>query len=249
MQEEMDRLEHDIGLLSRALVFPQTPSLAGRVRARIERQSSVRSPAPSWQLALTAVAAAAVALAFVAGVLAPARDAVADLFDRINIFETDEVPEGLTRDIAGTPLTLEEAEAALGFPIRLPTAPEQIEPERVLLQDFGPVKAAALFFRHPDGTPFALFETNAQVGKGLPAVGKGVTEQSQAQPVFGVGNEAYWLTGLRIVQYYGLDGSVIQQSVRATDVNTLLWDQDGRVFRIEGNLSQEKAVEIAKSLK
>jgi len=249
MQEEIDRLEHDIGLLSRALVFPQTPSLAGRVRARIEQERVTRGAAPSWQLALTTIAAAAVVLAFVAGVSAPARDAVADLFDRINIFETAEVPPDLTRDIAGTPLTIEEAEAALGFPIPLPTEPEQLEPERVLLQDFGQVKAAVLFFRHPGGTPFALFETNAHAGKGLPAAGKGVTEPSQAQPVFGFGNEAYWLTGLRIVQYYDLDGSVIQQSVRATDVNTLLWDEDGRVFRLEGNISQEEAIEIAQSLR
>jgi hypothetical protein len=88
MQEEIDRLERDIGLLSRALVFPQTPSLTDRVRVRIEQER------------LTSRAALLAAcphddrrcrgrLAFVAGVLAPARDAVADLFDRVNIFETE----------------------------------------------------------------------------------------------------------------------------------------------------------------
>jgi hypothetical protein len=249
MQEEMDRLERDIGLLSRGIVFPPTPSLASRVRNRIEQRSHVRAPASPWSLALTAVAAAAVALAFVAGVVAPAREAVADLFDRINIFETDEVPQDLTRDITGTPLSLDGAEDALGFRLLLPSEPERLDPQEVLLQDFGQVKAAVIFFRHPNGTPFALFETDARVGKGLPTIGKGIVESAQAQPVFGVGNEAYWLTGLRIVQYYEPDGAVIQQSVRATDVNTLLWDHDGRVFRIEGNLSQEEAVEIAKSLR
>jgi hypothetical protein len=159
------------------------------------------------------------------------------------------VPPDLTRDIAGTPLTLEEAEAALGLRSGCPHEPGRLEPETVLLQDFGQVKAAVLFFRKPDGTPFALFETNAHAGKGLPAAGKGVTEPSQARPVLGVGNEAYWLTGLRIVQFYDLDGSVIQQSVRATDANTLLWDEDGRVFRLEGDISQEEAIEIAKSLR
>jgi len=249
MREEIDRLERDITLLSQAMAFPETPSLVDRVRTRIGAERAARAPAPSWKLALTGVAAAAVALAFVAGVLAPARDAVADLFDRINVFETEEVPEDLTRDIAGTPLSLEGAEEAIGFPIRLPTYPEPLEPDKVLLQDFGQVKAAVLFFRHPDGTPFALFETNASVGKGLPAVGKGIVDPSQAQPVSGVGKEAYWLTGLRIVQYYDLDGSVIQESVRATDVNTLLWDENGYVFRIEGDLSQDEAEEIAKSLR
>jgi Domain of unknown function (DUF4367) len=247
-REEIDRLEYDVQLLSQAMVFPSTPSFAGRVRSRIEAEREVRAPAPSWQLALTAAAAALVGLAFLAGVLAPARNAVADLFDSINIFETDEVPADLTRDITGTPVSLEAAEATLGRPIRLPTYPEESTPERVLLQDFGQVKAAVLFFEHPDGTRFALFETNAGVGKGLPAVGKGIAGEAQAEPVPGLGSEAYWLTGLRIVQYYDLEGSVIQDSVRATDVNTLLWGEDGYVFRIESDLTQEEAIKIAKSL-
>lgn len=245
MQGEMERLENDIALLGRALVFPETPSLAARVRSRIERKSTARTAASSWQLALTGIAAAAVALAFVAGVFAPARNAVADIFDRINIFETEDVPQDLTRVIRGSPSALEEAQAAIGSPLLLP---DGASPDRVLLQDFGQVKAAVLFYRHESGASYALFETNSHVGKGL-AIGKGVTDPGQAQPVSGLGGEAHWLTGLRIVQYYEVDGAVIQGSVRATDVNTLLWAHDGRVFRIEGDLSQEGAIGIANSLR
>jgi len=244
MQGEMERLENDIALLSRAIIFPETPSLASRVRSQIERESPARDAAPRWQLALTGVAAAAVALAFVAGVLAPARDAVADIFDRINIFETEEVPQDLTRDITGTELSFEEVQAAVGFPLRLP---DGARPNSALLQDFGQVRAAVLFYEQK-GTPYALFETNTQVGKGI-STGKGVTDPGQAQPVTGLGSEAYWLTGLRITQYQEIDGAVIQQSTRATDVNTLLWSQDGRVFRIEGDLTQEEAIAIANSLR
>jgi hypothetical protein len=249
-REEIDRLEYDIQLLSQALAFPTSPSFASRVRARIEAESfGGRTRAHSWQLALTAAAAALVGLAFLAGVLAPARNAVADLFDSINIFETDEIPADLTQDITGTPVSLEIAEATLSRPILLPTYPEELQPERILLQDFGQVKAAVLFFEHPDGTRFALFETSSGVGKGLPTVSKGITDEAQAEPVSGPGDEAYWLTGLRIVQYYDLEGNVIQDSVRATDVNTLLWSDDGYVFRIEGDLSQEEATKIARSLR
>ena len=249
MQQEIDRLERDITLLSRAIAFPEAPSLASRVRSRIEADRTRRAAAPSWQLALTAIAAAAVALAFIAGVASPARDAIADLFDRINIFETAEVPKDLTREISGTQVTLEEAEARLGLPLLLPGDAATTEPDRVLIQDFRSVKAAVLFFRHSDGTQYALFETNAPVGKGLPIAGKGVLSSSQAQPVRGLGDEAYWLTGLRIVQYYDPSGAVIRDSVRATEENTLLWSANGRVFRIEGNLTQEQAIGIARSLK
>jgi len=249
MQEQIDRLERDITLLSRAIAFPDAPSLAARVRSRIEAERTPREPASSWQLALTAIAAAAVALAFIAGVASPARDAVADLFDRINIFETAEVPKDLTREISGTQVSLEEAQARLGLPLLLPGDAATAEPDRVLIQDFRSVKAAVLFFRHSDGTSYALFETNAPVGKGLPIAGKGVLSSSQAQPVRGLADEAYWLTGLRIVQYYDPSGAVIRDSVRATEANTLLWSADGRVFRIEGNLSQEQALAVARSLR
>ena len=249
MQEQIDRLERDITLLSRAIAFPDAPSLAARVRSRIEAERTPREPASSWQLALTAIAAAAVALAFVAGVVSPARDAVADLFDRINIFETAEVPKDLTREISGTQVSLEEAQARLGLPLLLPGDAATAEPDRVLIQDFRSVKAAVLFFRHNDGTPYALFETNAPVGKGLPIAGKGVLSSSQARPVRDLGDEAYWLTGLRIVQYYDPSGAVIRDSVRATEANTLLWSANGRVFRIEGNLSQEQALAVARSLR
>jgi hypothetical protein len=249
MQQEIDRLERDITLLSRAIAFPEAPALAARIRSRIEVERRPRAAAPSWQLALTAIAAAAVALAFVAGVVSPARDAVADLFDRINIFETAEVPKDLTREISGSQVTLEEAETRLGLPLLLPGDGARTEPDRVLLQDFRSVKAAVLFFRHGDGTPYALFETNAPVGKGLPIAGKGVVSSSQAQQVKDLGEEAYWLTGLRIVQYYDASGAVIRDSVRATEENTLLWSANGRVFRIEGNLTQEQAIAVARSLR
>jgi hypothetical protein len=241
----MERLENDITLLGRAIVFPETPPLASRVSHRIATASVQRDAAPRWQLALTGLAAVAVALALVTSVIAPARDAVADIFDRINIFETDEVPQDLTRDITGTELSLEDAESRLSFPLRLPNG---ARPDRALLQDFGNVKAAVLFYRHDSGTPYALFETNTQVGKGL-SIGKGVVESAQALRVLGLGYEAYWLTGLRIVQYYDLDGAVLQNSVRATDVNTLLWNENGRVFRIEGDLSLDNALAIANSLR
>ena len=249
MQEQIDRLERDITLLSRAIAFPETPSLAGRVRSQIEAERRPQAPAPSWQVAVTAIAAAAVALAFVAGVFSPARDAVADLFDRINIFETAEVPADLTLEISGTQVTLAEAERRLGVPLLLPAEAASAEPDRVLIQDFRSVKAAVLFYRHSDGTPYALFETNAPVGKGLPIAGKGVLSSSQAQPVRGLGDEAYWLTGLRIVQYYDPSGAVIRDSVRATEANTLLWSDNGRVFRIEGDVTQEQALAIARSLR
>ncbi|HET9475955.1 MAG TPA: hypothetical protein VFP63_00550 [Dehalococcoidia bacterium] len=237
MQGEMDMLERDLVLLSGAVRYPATPNLAAAVSGRLgERTSTFRAPARRFAGA-AAMFVAALALAIAA--IAPAREAVADLFDRINIFETDEVPPGLTYEIEGREVTFGEAQNALGF---RPLLPEGAEPSRVLLQEFGAVKAAALFFEPGDGPDYVLFETNAHVGKGIPAGG-------QAEPVDGLGGEAYWLTGLRIVQYESPSGGVIYESRRVTDQNTLIWSRDGFVFRIEGPLEKEAALEIAKSLR
>jgi hypothetical protein len=238
MQGEMDMLERDLILLRGAVRFPPTPDLRAGLAGRLGEQ---RGPlaAPAWRFAGAAAAVmAALAVAIVA--IAPAREAVADLFDRIDIFRTDGLRPGLTYDIEGREATLAEAEAALEFGLALP---DGADPARVLLQEYGGVRAAVLFFDPPDGPEYALFETNAIVGKGIP------TGSAEAEPVDGLGSEAYWLTGLRIVQYEKPDGSVIYESQRVTDQNTLIWEREGFVFRIEGPLEKDKAVEIARSLR
>ncbi|HSP55628.1 MAG TPA: hypothetical protein VLS25_08570 [Dehalococcoidia bacterium] len=239
MQGEMDMLERDLVLLSGAVRYPATPDVAKAVTGRLAARRPQRFVAPAWRFAGAAVAAV-VAVALLVAVIAPAREAVADLFDRIDIFRTEGVPPGITYEIKGRGVTLEEARAAVGSPLALP---EGRQPSRVLLQEFMKVKAAVLFFE-PDGGPgYALFETNAIVGKGIP-VG-----EPDAEPVAGLGGEAFWLTGLHIVQYENDRGDVFYQSQRATDQNTLIWAREGHVFRIEGPVEEGAAVEIAEGLR
>ncbi len=243
MQQEIDLLERDLERLSQAIVYPQTPNLSRKVGQRLVTVPPVAGPRRPWALVGAAVALVVLAAAVALGSIPPARDAVADFFDRINIFQTTESPEGLPTEVTGTQVTLQEAEARLGQPLLLPAYPEMLTPSKVLFQDLGRVKTAIIFFRHPDGTPFALFVTNGRLGKGLPFGGT-----ASATFVAGLGSEAYWLQGLRIVESYDLSGNVIPESVRATDVNTLVWSQEGFVYRLEGNLPQAEAVRIAQSL-
>ena len=175
------------------------------------------------------------------GVWAPGREAVADFFDRLRIFQTEESPEGLSAEIVGTPVSPAEAEERLGFPLKHPAYPKGLELQRTLLQEFEGFSAAVLFYDHPTGLSFALFETNGVVGKGLPF-------GAVAVPVPGLGSQAFWLEGLRIVEYYNEQGELIRDSRRATDANTLLWDEDGFIFRLEGDLSRDDAIRIAQSL-
>jgi len=246
--EEMERVEQDLMLLSQAMRFPLTPAIAAAISRRLDEATPYEpQPARPWQLALAGIATIAVLAAAMIGSIAPARDAVADFFDRINIFETEQPITELPTDITGRPVTLEEAKASLDFAIKLPTYPEDLDPRRVLFQEFdlefGPSKAVVMFFTHPNGTPFLLLETNVRVGKGIPADGV-VT----ARFVSDFGSEAYWIEGAHTVQYYDEQGDVILESVRVTGENTLIWDENGLVARLEGDLSQEEAVKIAQSL-
>jgi hypothetical protein len=249
MQEEMERVEQDLRLLSHATIYPATPPLAQAVRRRLEGETRYKPQQASiWQLALMGIAATVVLAAAIAGSVTPARHAVADFFDRINIFETDEPLAGVPTEIPGTPVTLEEAATRLGFAIKLPEYPVGLRPERVLLQefvvDFGPSKAVVMFFTHPNGTPFLLLETNERVGKGIPTDGT-----ATARLVSDFGSEAYWIEGPHTVQYYDEQGDVIPESVRLTGENTLIFVSSDHVFRIEGDLSQEEVMKIAQSLR
>ncbi|MDP2673450.1 MAG: hypothetical protein Q8Q00_00915 [Dehalococcoidia bacterium] len=236
MQGEIDILEKDLVLLSGAVRYPATPNLVAVAPERLR----ARRLAPSKLRVAAVVVAALAALGAGVAVVAPAREAVADLFDKINIFGIDQVPRGLTHEVEGREVSLEVARDALGFET---ASPNGAQPSKVLLQEFGEVKAAALFFDPSNGPGYVLFETNGRVGKGVPTGGQ------EAEFVKGLGGEAYWLTGLRLVQYQNLYGDVIYESRRITDQNTLIWSRDGFVFRIEGPLEKEAAVEIAESLR
>jgi hypothetical protein len=241
MDTNHELLERQLTAMSTALEYPATPDLTAGFWRRLESRSAPRSSLSPLRLAGFALAAV-VALALAVVVVAPARDAAAGLISRINIFETNESTDGLPTYITGTESTLEQAQTALGRHIAQPSDPN-LKLDRVLLQHFGNEYIAVLFYRGEDES-FALFASNAGVLKGLPTGG-----DATAAPVDGLGSEAYWLTGHRIVKSVDARGSVIAGSERVTDANTLIWDQAGYVYRIEGDLTRDVAVRIALSLR
>lgn len=255
MADEMASLERELERLAQAVVYPPAPPLAAAVRRRLA-EAPERGPRP-WVLpagrrarAGLALAAVVAALAVSLGLWAPGREAVADFFDRIRIFRTEESPGGepgvtptpLPTEIAGVSVSPAEAEERLGFALRQPSYPEGVRLQRALLQEFPGFRAVALFYEGPSGLRFVLFETNGIVGKGL-------APGAAASPVAGLGGEAYWLEGRRTIAYYNPQGELIESSQRTTEANTLIWDAGGYVFRLEGDLSQEEALRIALSLR
>jgi hypothetical protein len=238
-----DRLEEQLMTMGRGVQYPPTPDLPAAFWQGLEAAPRQGVPGRRLVFAGTALAAAVFAVALGIALIAPARDAAADLFGRINIFETNQSTGGLPTDITGREVTVADAETALGARILRPTYPAALDLQKVLLQDYGQVKVAALFYSG-NGIAFVLFTSNAPVGKGIhPGSGASV------ETVSGVGDEAYWLQGQRIVQSYNPDGSVVSASIRVTDANTLVWSQGGTVYRIEGAVQKDMAIAIAQSVR
>lgn len=255
MADEMENLEQELERLNRSFSYPETPSLAAAVRRRLEVQERTAAHQPGlWALpigrqALAGIAAATVvALALALGVWSPGREAVADFFDRLNIFQTEESPAGLPREVVGTPVSPAEAKERLGFAPKEATCPKGVRLERALLQEFEGFIAVVLFYEHEVEPSFALFETSGAVAKGVPVDLEGEAIAG-AEPVSGLGSEAYWLVGLRIVEYYDEQGERILESRRATDTNTLVWERGGLIFRVEGDLTLDLALCVAQSLR
>jgi hypothetical protein len=241
--QNVDSLERQLISMSGSLDYPPTPDLASGFWRRLESSTARRAMPFSPRALALGLAALVLAVAATFAIIAPARDAAADLFHSINIFETNESTEGLPTDIAGKASTLEEAQTALGRHIVQPTEPSALKLDHVLLQQYGSVYVAVLFYQG-DGLSFELFASNSGIGKGLPFGG-----DATAEPVSGLGSEAYWLTGKRIVQSVTATGAVITDSKRVTDANTLIWDASGFVYRIEGNIDKDQAIAIAQTVR
>jgi Domain of unknown function (DUF4367) len=244
-EREIEHVEHFVVALSRATVYPETPDLAAGFWSRLEASRARQRLASPLSLAGVALAAALVTAFALIGNVTPARDAAADFFDRIGISETNEPLTGLPTEVRGEETTLNEAELALGRRIAQPTYPQGLVLDRVIHQDFEPVQAAALYYEKPNGEQFVLFVVNGLVSKGLPID----SDLSDAEEVEWPGVvEGYWLTGPRRVEYRDPEGNVIPESARQTGENTLLWQHDNLVYRLEGPLDKDEAILIAQSL-
>jgi hypothetical protein len=235
---ELDRFEQQLFSAGTGLRFPQTPDLAAGFWKRLGEETQRSFPRQAWG----GLAAAVVAIAVVMVVsISPARDAAADLVNSINFFETNRSTRDLPTDIAGEETTLERAQTAIGK--RIPQPDGDYELEKVLLQGYGEVQVAALFYTGDDAS-FVLFASNAFVGKGIPTDSLATIEE-----VDGLGKQAFWVEGERIVYSIRPNGSLVIGSERLTDRNALLWEQDEDLYRIEGDLDREEAIAIARSLR
>jgi hypothetical protein len=264
-------LERALTALGGEIDYPPTPDLAPRVRARLDAISLPDRPiaARRTRRRLLWLAAAAVLL-LIALTLAldPAvRTAVADRLGlggvQMRWFEElptpAPTPAGASLHL-GRSTTLAEAEAAVEFPVGVPTLPGYEAPASVYLMDDGPGPMVSFVYPPHPGLPasdvpgvgalLTQFTGNADRGlieKGLRG-GDGELA-TRLETVTINGEPGFWIAGApHAVFFICYDVGECREERYRLAGNVLLWQREGVTFRLESALSRGDAIAIAESV-
>jgi hypothetical protein len=236
---------------SGAFAYPPTPRIADAVAARL-RDEPARPPLLPRLLAAPlarAAAGAALALLLVLGVslaVPRSREALADFFglSSVRVDRTPHVgptPPALSPESFARPATIEEARAAVAFPLRFYERDGvRYYPNAVYLADAGSTIPYPILV-YDD---FDLYERQGGF------FGKGGPDPDLIHEIEFDGMPALWIDeGGHIAETYDAEGRLIVESVRTVERATLIWERDGITFRLETALSQAGAIEVARSLR
>lgn len=241
----MSELEQRLVALGGALDVPEAPDLGPRVLAGI----SARRPEPRRRRLVVALAVVVVA-AFLAVLAIPdARSALLDFLqigsERIEL--VDELP-----DVSPTPPELDHM---LGLEVPLAEARRRAsfdlleldeEPDAVYMGDRGTVW---FLYGAPSAARLLVAQTpRVEIDEPF-ILKKLVSEETQVGQVRVRGERGYFLSGKpHAVLLLDELGFTVEESVRlARDV--LVWEEDGRTVRLEGELTRAEALELAESLR
>lgn len=217
-----------------------------------------------------ALIAACLLLAIVAGLtLFPeARTAIADRLGLrgIDIRWLDEAPTAEPAPIGG-PLTLgravtrDEAQAAVDFPVLVPSAPGFDAPEEIYLG--GEFAGAMISFVYPAApglpasdetgvgallTQFRGEAERALIEKGLTGDDSG--PQSSLEAVTVNGEPGFWISGAPHGFFFVcFDAGECRQERYRLAGDVLVWEQEGLTLRLESSLSRDEALAVAASMR
>lgn len=207
---------------------------------------------PSRRRTVLLIAAALLALAAAAGAARFVFDLGAVSIERIPDRPTAAPGPAFPGDLPGRAVSLEEASAVTGEPIRLP--PSLGEPDAVWTLDASPELGGTgpwvgVAWRPADDVPaidgtdwgavFIRFRGPADV-----AVKRLFVGGADLRRVRLGGHDAIWVTGAHELHLL-VDGSVRRFVVRG---NVLLWQAEGSTFRLETALPLRKAIAIAEPI-
>jgi hypothetical protein len=241
-------LERVLRELGGVLAFPPAPDLVAGVRARIaERPPRRLLPQRRTLIVALAALAAAIGIAFA---VPPARSAILRVLGvgGVRIELADKLPErplGGAR-IIGNRVGLAEARRRVDFRLRVPGREGFDHPDSVHLARVVPGGVVYLVYGRSD-RPRALLTAFAT--SGFPFAEKSVGPGSRYRRVRVGGAEAAWIEGAPHLFYFRNRDGQIQAGTLRLATNTLVWQQDGVTYRLEGKLALAQALAVAESLR
>lgn len=262
MPDDDEALAHELRALGEGLDFPPTPDLVTPVSAALTNE---RAPGLGrfWQLAGRQVRLSLV-IGLLGLVLAVGIAAATALFlgglrisfvDRLPTVAPETVPRGqlgsnlglgALEDLAG-------AKRQVSFTVFVPTTPALETPDAVYYTDILAGGQVSLLYAPGEGRPPAT-ESGVSV---LITEFPGAMEEDLAQKSIGPGTTVeiltvngglgFWIEGRpHVITYRDPTGNRVPDFMRLVH-NSLAWEQDGTVLRIEGDLTRAEALAIAAS--
>ena len=229
----MPELETALRELGRELDFPSTPELGDTVRAGLGRRRTW------WRPVAIALAILAVAIGAVLAV-PPARTAILDWLglEGVEIVRVDELPEAPVAghlDL-GREVTLDQARRQAPWLLVPSDRPEHVYVSRSI-----PGGKVTLLWGTPTKVRLLLSEF-----RGSLYLEKLVTPEVGVEPVRVGRSPGVWLPGSHVVIYRDRDGRNREQTSRLAG-NTLVWQRGDMTLRLEGALSKDDALRIART--
>jgi hypothetical protein len=233
----MSRLDDLLLVADPHEVFPRTPALDSHIERVLRRRRRSR-----WNLVL--VVAATVAAVAVAALASPAARSALSSWLRIGgvtIEQRDELPpvDYQRRPDFGKRVTLEQARAIAPFHVRVLPESRLGAPSAVYVRHgmvtsiYGSPERPRLLVSQWRGARYGFLKV--------------VPSGTAAEPVslgFGVG---YWVPEAHAFHYNGPDGGMYEERFYLS-APALVWAERVTMFRLEGDVSRAKALELARSL-
>jgi hypothetical protein len=241
----MPELEHALRRLGDGIEFPETPDIATAVHRRLGE-----APRRRWRPARRTLAIAlAVAAVAVGAVLAvpPARTAVLEWLGikGVDIVRVEKLPEvappaGLG---LGERVTLAEARRRVPYDVVLPRAKGVGEPDAVYVARHGTSYQVSFLWGTPDRVRLLVSEF-----PGFSMAEKMAGPGTRTELVRVNGGVGVWFEGAPHVFLYS-DGTNPREETMRLVENALVWERGTLTMRLEGDVSKEDALEIARSVR
>ena len=253
IDERQAQLEDRLVDLGRAIAFPVTPTLAELVGERL-RQAPRGFRLGFGRPVSRAAALALAATLLLVGIVAALGFGLGGL--RL-VFgpAPSPLPSMAVGPGLGEPTTLAEARATVTFALRVPGLPGLGDPDLVYLAEPPAGGAVTLLYREREGYPadpatnIGLIVTEFRADIGPEIFEKLLNSGVQVTAARVSGTDGWWIAGgTHFFFYRDAQGRVVDTTLRLAG-DTLIWEEQGVTYRVEGAPSLEDAIRVAESLR